>query len=651
MNRWNKYAFFVLSGLIISPLTAFAAVTPESIGSFGVTATGGQAQIKNIGDINGDSYEDVLITNPTDDSAYSNAGKIWIIYGHGESFSDNEIDNAVIVEGAEVNQNYGTEAAAAGDVNGDGYDDFFLSGQDEVVLVYGGLGDFETLTSVNFDLSVTGDAWFYDPAGIGDIDNDGYDDVAVVAVLEDEEGAQFSTGMLVLYGQTELFSTDAFSSAIDLRVTDRTVGFDESALGSITALGDVNGDGYDDFIADDRSDYASVDLYIVYGSAVRLTSGLLADNEHVASISCSGSSDYITTVVAIGDINADGYNDFTARGCDGSPILVFGSAEPLDSTGFLNETGAPTTVFTALGDVNGDGYADILYTDSSASSPYKGEGYVVYGNEDDLETDDFSVSPSFIGEEYAQLGYRSGTITASDVNGDNHRDILFLGGNGEVYIYYLYSTVEIANDLIDNDNDGLVDEINTGTHPRYSLLSDLTNSALFADSVRSVVGTTDGDIIVTYVDGSQFLFDIFPLTTTKNTLVKIYPDTAYVVALAPSGRRIATVDPYTGTILSNVRLAQKAFNRAAFKIKDVRNDGSMDVVVTAKKLDKVRVSLLTLDMTTGGLTKTDSKQILNASTVAVKRTITPGERIVLRDTALVRQIIFVVDSAYKMILE
>ena len=136
-------------------------------------------------------------------------------------------------------------------------------------------------------------------------------------------------------------------AVVELSALDGTNGFvingiDEFDISgfSVSAAGDVNGDGIDDFIIDARSagpnGNASGESYIVFGS----------NDGFSASLELSA---------------LDGTNGFVINGIDAS-----------DSSGFS---------VSAAGDVNGDGVDDIiigaLFADPNGNTS-AGESYVVF---------------------------------------------------------------------------------------------------------------------------------------------------------------------------------------------------------------------------------------------------------------------------------
>ncbi len=75
------------------------------------------------GDVNGDGYSDVIISSPEYDNGQSNEGRVYLYYG-----SPNGIpaSSAWFYEPNQANTNFGSSISTAGDVNGDGYSDIII---------------------------------------------------------------------------------------------------------------------------------------------------------------------------------------------------------------------------------------------------------------------------------------------------------------------------------------------------------------------------------------------------------------------------------------------------------------------------------------------------------------------------------------------
>ena len=334
------------------------------------------------GDVNGDGYDDVIVS--WNRGGYGNYDSVWIFYGSAAGLGSTP---AVIIVSEKADSGFGASLASGGDVNGDGFDDVIVGADhftgDHVrqgkAYLYLGSADGLVKTPAWTVLGDTvGEQLGHSLALAGDINRDGYDDVVVGGCL----GCQ-NTKVRVYFG-----------SASGLRATPawQAVGEPgEEAFGvSVASAGDINGDGYADVIVGAPTylfPRGTGHAYAYYGSATGLTAS--------PSWSIAGTStqpELGRFVSSAGDVNGDGYDDVIVRadevdyyyhGVDGLAQVYYGSATGLSTApGWIGASGKKTDgyghMLAAAGDVNGDGFADAIV---SAYAGYHLSGvYVYYGS-------------------------------------------------------------------------------------------------------------------------------------------------------------------------------------------------------------------------------------------------------------------------------
>jgi len=258
------------------------------------------------GDVNGDGLGDVLVGAPMAGDKVcpypvppgepcpgiaKGQGVAYLVLGRprGE-WPPNPIDLAqadASFLGCEVNSMTARQLYTAGDVNGDGYDDILVSGWKCDVNYTGkaylflGRPDVDSwghyFPVEQADASFLGenewDFLSYYVSTAGDVDADGYDDFLITSTHYDITGTQVITNpgkvYLILGRPGADWGTDYGVGQADASFLGEA---EEDRIGrSATGVGDVNGDGYDDFlIASISSDHGGVDAgqsYLFLGRA------------------------------------------------------------------------------------------------------------------------------------------------------------------------------------------------------------------------------------------------------------------------------------------------------------------------------------------------------------------------------------------------
>jgi hypothetical protein len=221
-----------------------------------------------VGDFNGDGFADLAIGAPKDqvsfDSTLREAGGVTVVHGSenglvpGQSFALEQGLDALPGE-PENGDRFG-EALAAGDFDGDGFDDLAIGatgddGTGTVLVVYGSGHSLIFPDHWHFDqddvgeLPEAGDR-FGEALAAGDFDGDGYADLAIGAGGEDGGGGAPS-GMgtvAVVEGSQEGLSPAGASTFYEGSFLGLGSSEFEDHFGAALEAGDFDGDGIDDLV-------------------------------------------------------------------------------------------------------------------------------------------------------------------------------------------------------------------------------------------------------------------------------------------------------------------------------------------------------------------------------------------------------------------
>ena len=165
------------------------------------------------------------------------------------------------------------------------------------------------------------------------------------------------------------------------------------------------------------------------------------------------------SVASAGDLNADGYGDFVF-GSDGynldqGRVYVFLGGALINNTPDLVITGEAignrfgSSVRNA-GDVNGDGFTDLIIGALGYSSS-KGRAYIYYGGSDMNTTRDVTLTGEAVGDYFG-----NSVAGAGDLNGDGFADVIVgapysnAGGSnaGRACVYFGGSSMNNTADVI-----------------------------------------------------------------------------------------------------------------------------------------------------------------------------------------------------------
>jgi Ca2+-binding RTX toxin-like protein len=426
--------------------------------------------VSNIGDINSDGLDDVIVGAPSNGNG--GPGKSYVVFGQAGGFTPElELSSLLpanggngstgfVINGIHAADLNGWSVSGAGDVNGDGVDDIIIgafradvsgrSNTGQSYVIFGSLEGFapelnlSSLLTANGGNGSTGfvingirsEDWSgRSVASAGDVNGDGLDDLIIGAsnATPGSTGIPLSGQSYVLFGQAQGFDPEVeLASLTAANGGDGSIGFilnggdffENSGI-SVTGAGDINGDGFDDIIVGTSPQtlfmgHAAGTSYVIFGRASGFAPELNLRTLKAAA-GGDGSLGFVIngvdtgdqagyTVASAGDINGDGLDDMLIGAPGADPNDISNAGESYVVFGQTGGFGAEVNLSALLAVNGGDGSA----------------GFVINGI-DISDNSGLAISP------------------AGDVNGDGITDIIIGASNadpdgnvnaGESYVVY-----------------------------------------------------------------------------------------------------------------------------------------------------------------------------------------------------------------------
>ena len=303
----------------------------QTTGGFGGTlgpAGGFTESMGAVGDLDGDGNVDLAVGQPDDPDGGAAQGALWIVFlnADGSVKGQQKISetNGGFGGVLDPNDRFGKSAAGLGDLDGDGVLDLAVGAYQDTdtgtvkgavwILFLNANGTVKTQQKINElnggfggDLDTT-DYFGYSVAGLGDLDDDGVEDLAVGAVL-DGKGAVWilrlnSNG--TVKAEQKISQTDGGFGG--------TINGNEFAS-SLAGIGDLDGDGVEDLAVgqDGASDggFQRGAVWILFLNA----DGTVSSEQKISQTSggfggmLSGGGLFGCSVCALDDLDGDGIED------------------------------------------------------------------------------------------------------------------------------------------------------------------------------------------------------------------------------------------------------------------------------------------------------------------------------------------------------
>ncbi|WP_336517334.1 integrin alpha [Pollutibacter soli] len=347
--------------------------------------------VANAGDINGDGFGDVIIGASHYSNGEDNEGAAFVYYGSPSGLSK---EPSWIMESNQANAFYGGSVASAGDVNKDGFADviigahFFDNGETNEGKVFVYLGSASGLSKTPFwvaEGNQVGANFGKAVASAGDVNKDGYFDVIVGAPNFDN--GQNNEGRAFIFLGSPVGMTQSAAWTGESNQVEANFG------NAVASAGDINGDGFADVIIganrydEGKSNVGKIYVYLGAANGVSMYpdwtySGAIMDGNLGLSVAPAG------------DINGDGYGEFIVGSYlfnidqpKGIAYVYTGSKKGVsDKVVEIDMNNPDVTVgqmVSSAGDINGDGYADIIagvIWSSGGGSGAQGKAMLVQGS-------------------------------------------------------------------------------------------------------------------------------------------------------------------------------------------------------------------------------------------------------------------------------
>ncbi len=478
MNSVSAQSLDALHSIVVDDATANGPVLTNNV-KYGVS-------VASLGDLDGDGVVDIAVGS---EKYWFNTGIVYIHFLN----SDGSVKSTSVIDGGTnngpsitYNDKYGVSLVNMGDLDGDGVVDLAVGafkedgGSDKQGVVYihflnsnGSLKETLELSSDSNNGPSLNDKDEYgiSVANIGDLDNNGYNDIVIGARKNDTGGKDrgaahihflYKVGGVIAIERTVKLSSDTDNGA--------SLSNGDNYGTALYGIGDLNGDGVEDLaVGAEKRNIGGSDrgaIFIHFMNSDGSIDNTVTINHNTSNgPSLLNKARYGSAIASIGDLNNDGieeiavgaFNDNTEGDHYGSVYIHFlNNNGSVDSTWQINNTTtgqALTTnshghfgrAITPLGDINGDGFVEFAIGEpgDSENGSKRGAVHIISLN------GSIEVIPQIIWNGISWSGGESSSVSGgpSDENADAYKVMIIQSGNTAI----ISEDIKVASLQVDSN--------------------------------------------------------------------------------------------------------------------------------------------------------------------------------------------------------
>ncbi len=293
--------------------------------------------VAELGDLNGDGILDIAVGAPLDDDGGTDRGAVWILFlnadGTVQSRQKISDTNIGFIDILEDNDQFGGAIANIGDLNNDRVQEIAVGSRlsddgggdrGSIWILFlardGTVISGQKISDTDGDFAGTlqdGDFFGSSIAGIGDLDADGIEDIAVGAIGDDDGGTDRGAVWL-------LFMNADGTVRLERKLSDTSGNFggglnDNDHFGSsLTGIGDYNGDGIIDIAAgaegdnDGGTDRGAVWIMFMDSNGELISKTKVSSTAGNFAGPLTDGVLFGSALAELGDLDLDGVNDIVA---------------------------------------------------------------------------------------------------------------------------------------------------------------------------------------------------------------------------------------------------------------------------------------------------------------------------------------------------